>query len=266
MTQYPGVNPNALSKSIQAYLNEQNILINTHYQKEALKMLVQSLMEVEIRQQTAAARYERNNRRRVYRNGYRESTWQTATGEITLDIPKLRQGSYYPAFLHAEHHLSALTSMAYLAGLDADTVLAWFYRTGIMACTPAEAGDIAAELNQLVEEHQSKLADSKFDYSFLKDIILSIDSHGRRIYRRIVLAVGETTGQQELIAHDVMHESDHAAYDEFVRTLSRRGVFNGVDVVSADAMGSLNAERRRLKTPDVPFFKTSITINLSLAA
>ena len=41
-----------------------------------------------------AAKGARSPRREVQRNGYRERDWDTRTGRIALEIPKLRKGSY----------------------------------------------------------------------------------------------------------------------------------------------------------------------------
>ena len=42
---------------------------------------------------------ERSAERVNQRNGYRERDWQTRAGTVELRIPKLRRGSYFPAFL-----------------------------------------------------------------------------------------------------------------------------------------------------------------------
>jgi transposase-like protein len=48
---------------------------------------------------TGAAHGERSPDRLVQRNGYRHRDWQTRVGTVELRIPKLRRGSYFPAFL-----------------------------------------------------------------------------------------------------------------------------------------------------------------------
>ena len=40
--------------------------------------------------------------RATHRNGYRPRRWDTRAGEIELQIPKLRQGSYFPSFLQPQ--------------------------------------------------------------------------------------------------------------------------------------------------------------------
>lgn len=54
-------------------------------------------MEIEAR--TGVAHGVRSPERLNHRNGYRERPWETRVGRIDLAIPKLRNGSYFPAFL-----------------------------------------------------------------------------------------------------------------------------------------------------------------------
>jgi len=42
---------------------------------------------------------ERSEARTTRRNGYRPRRWDTRVGSIDLQIPKLRQGTYFPALL-----------------------------------------------------------------------------------------------------------------------------------------------------------------------
>jgi transposase-like protein len=71
------------------------------------------LRELEVGELTGAPHGELSPDRLVQRNGYRERDWQTRAGTVELRIPKLRRGSYFPAFLEprrlAEKALTAVT-------------------------------------------------------------------------------------------------------------------------------------------------------------
>jgi len=62
--------------------------------KEALNVLVNSLMDAEVAAQIGAERYERSQDRNNQRNGYRSREWDTRVGTLDLKISKLRKGSY----------------------------------------------------------------------------------------------------------------------------------------------------------------------------
>src|ERR1043165_6629702 len=61
--------------------------------------VLQILMEADVEGLIGAGRHERSGDRLNYRNGYRDRTLDTRLGPLSLRIPKLRQGSYFPPFL-----------------------------------------------------------------------------------------------------------------------------------------------------------------------
>jgi hypothetical protein len=67
--------------------------------REMIGFTAQRLMELEVEGLTGAAHGERNPERITQRNGYRDRPWATRAGTVELRIPKLRKGSYFPAFL-----------------------------------------------------------------------------------------------------------------------------------------------------------------------
>ena len=56
-------------------------------------------LTLQVRCRGTAAKGARTPLRENQRNGYRERDWDTRAGRITLEIPKLRKGSYFPSFL-----------------------------------------------------------------------------------------------------------------------------------------------------------------------
>ena len=68
--------------------------------RESVRWVAQQLMESEVSELIGAELGERRPEdRATHRNGYRPRRWDTRAGEIELQIPKLRQGSYFPSFL-----------------------------------------------------------------------------------------------------------------------------------------------------------------------
>ena len=79
---------------------------------EMIGFAAERLMALETEALVGAAPGERSAERRNQRNGYRDRDWQTRAGTVDLRIPKLRHGSYFPAFLEprrmAEKALTAV--------------------------------------------------------------------------------------------------------------------------------------------------------------
>jgi putative transposase len=68
--------------------------------RAAVEAVCAQLMEGEVSELVGAELGERRpDDRATHRNGYRPRRWDTRAGEIELQIPKIRQGSYFPSFL-----------------------------------------------------------------------------------------------------------------------------------------------------------------------
>jgi transposase-like protein len=110
------------SAAMLAYLRQAGAGLDPDFLREAVRVMSELLMEIEVKQQIGADRYERSEERTTYRNGYRERAWQTRVGEIPLKIPKLREGSYFPSLLEprrrAEQALLAVIQEAYIQGVS----------------------------------------------------------------------------------------------------------------------------------------------------
>ena len=67
--------------------------------REAFRLVAQELIELEAAQAVGATRYERSETRTTHRNGSRTRLLSTKAGDVELHIPKLREGSFFPALL-----------------------------------------------------------------------------------------------------------------------------------------------------------------------
>jgi transposase-like protein len=91
--------------------------------REAVKAVAAELMELEVSDLIGAERGKRRPADRVtHRNGYRARRWDTRAGEIELQIPKIRQGSYSASFLEprrcSEQALLRVVQQAYLCSVS----------------------------------------------------------------------------------------------------------------------------------------------------
>ena len=76
--------------------------------REALRVLVEGIMDAEVSSRIGAEYGERSPERVTQRNGYRSRAWDTRVGTMDLHIPKLREGSYFPSLLEPRRRKSSL--------------------------------------------------------------------------------------------------------------------------------------------------------------
>ena len=87
--------------------------------REALRVLVEEIMEADVSSRTGAGYGERNPDRVTQRNGYRSRAWDTRVGTMELQIPKLREGSYFPEPIGATASQRArVIQQAYVEGVS----------------------------------------------------------------------------------------------------------------------------------------------------
>ena len=65
--------------------------------REGLRVLMRAVMEAEVVNKTGAGLGERSPERITHRNGYRDRPWDTQVGTLELQVPKVREGSYFPS-------------------------------------------------------------------------------------------------------------------------------------------------------------------------
>ena len=82
----------------------------------------QQLIDAEAAHTIGADRYERTHDRVAVRNGTRPKTLATTAGDLQLQIPKLRAGSFYPSLLERRRRvdvaLYAVIAEAYVHGVS----------------------------------------------------------------------------------------------------------------------------------------------------
>ena len=122
--------------------------------RELLGHVAERLMDFEIEQRTGAEYGERSIDRSNSRNGYRDRLWEMRAGSIDLRIPKLRHGSYLPAFLEprrtAEKALVAVVQEAYIQGVSTRSVDELVKAMGMTGISKSQVSRLCSEIDERV--------------------------------------------------------------------------------------------------------------------
>jgi putative transposase len=187
---------------------------------------------------------ERSNRR----NGYRERAWDTRLGTMALQIPKLRQGSYFPDWLleprrRAEKAIVQVVAEASLQGVSVRRIENLVQALGIDRLSKSRVAEMAQELDQLVAAFRTRPLDGgPFAYLWIDAQTQRCRDGGRVVNVATVNAIGvNAEGHREILGCEVITSEDGAGWTAFLRDLVARGLSGVRLVVSDDHAGLTQA-------------------------
>ena len=208
--------------------------------REAVAVLAEAVMDHEVSAQVGAGYGERSEMRTTRRNGYRPRRWDTRVGSIDLQIPKLRQGSYFPALLEprrrAERALLAVVQQAYVEGVSTRRVDDLVRSLGCEGISKSQVSRICSELDTVVTSFLGRPLDSgPYRYLWLDALTQRVREEGRIARVSVVVATAvNVEGKREVLGIDVGTSEDGAFWLAFLRGLVARGL-SGVELVTSDA-------------------------------
>ena len=223
------------------------VLLDEHADviREAVKAVAAELMELEVSDLIGAEHGERRPQdRATHRNGYRARRWDTRAGEIELQIPKIRQGSYFPSILEprrrSEQALLAVIQQAYVCGVSTRRVDQLVESLGLRV-SKSEVSRICGVLDEHVEAFRTRPLEGRYPYVFLDAKVEKVRDGGRVVNKALVIAHGvHETGRREILGIDVGEAETEAFWTDFLRGLVARGLV-GVQLAISDAHAGLKA-------------------------
>src|SRR5258707_10984301 len=139
--------------------------------REMIGFAAQRLMALESETLCGAGHGERSADRRNQRNGYRDRDWETRAGTVELRIPKLRRGSYFPAFLEprrlAEKALTAVVQEAYVQGISTRSVDDLVRAMGMEGISKSQVSRLCGEIDERVQTFLSRPIEGEWPYVWL---------------------------------------------------------------------------------------------------
>lgn len=211
------------------------------FMRDAMQLVLQELIELEATQHIGAARYERNETRSTHRNGSRARLLSTKAGDVELQIPKLREGSFYPSLLEPRRRIDralwAVIMEAFVHGVSTRKVDDLVTALGIDAgVSKSHVSRICGELDGAVTEFRERRLDHvEFPYVFLDATYVKAHDGARVVSKAIVVATGVAAdGNREVLGLAVGDSEDKAFWTAFLRSLRARGL-GGVRLVISDA-------------------------------
>lgn len=180
---------------------------------EIVRRGFQDLLEAEVSALTGAQLHERcPDQRSTHRNGYRQRLLTTQVGDLSLAIPKLRQGSFFPDWLEPRRRVDKALYAVVMEALG-----------GASRISKSEVSRICQGLDEQVKAFLGRPLDhARFPYVYLDATYL----HGRLgqnmqvVSRAVVVAIGiNELGYREVLGIAVGDSEAEGFWRQFLGSL-----------------------------------------------
>ncbi len=175
------------------------------------------------------------------RNGYRERNLVTCVGDITMRIPKLRTGSFFPEdvverYQRVDRAVVAAVAEMYATGTSTRKVQRVAERLGISRLSKDQVSAIAGNLDADVAELLGRdLGESPMPYPWLDATYVKCRRGGRVVSTAVVTAIGcDGDGWRRVLGLSVVDAESYDSWPSFLQGIRDRGA-RGVQLVVSDA-------------------------------
>jgi transposase-like protein len=217
------------------------------YLPELIRTVVNTAMKVERQKHLGAELYERSEDRRGHANGYKDKTVKTRVGEITFDIPQVREGGFYPEALEkglrSERALTLTLAEMYVQGVSTRKVaiiLEQLCGSGVSSGAVSQAVKLLDE--KLEQWRQGALGE--IVYLYLDARYEKVRQDGQVRDAAVLIAVGvDVSGHRKVLGVSISLGEQEIHWRTFLESLVRRGL-RGVKLVISDDHSGLKAARQ----------------------
>jgi putative transposase len=173
------------------------------YLPELIRILVNAAMQAERQKHIGAGPYERTPDRQGYANGYKPKTVQTRVGNITFDVPQVREGDFYPGALEkglrSERALTMTLAEMYVQGVSTRKVKAITEQLCGVSISSSQVSRAASQLDDVLEAWRNRPL-GEYAYLYLDARYEKVRLDGQVRDAAVLIAAGVNwEGQREIL-------------------------------------------------------------------
>jgi putative transposase len=213
---------------------------------DLIRILINTAMQAERQKYLKADPFERTPERSGHANGYKPKTLKTRLGEITFDIPQVREGGFYPEALEkglrSERALTMTLAEMYVQGVSTRKVAAITEQLCGTAVSSAQVSRATALLDETLEAWRKRPL-GEIVYLYLDAQYQRVRQDGQIRDTAILIATGVNQGGKRTIlgVSSALGEQE-VHWRSFLQSLVTRGL-SGVQLIISDDHSGLKAAR-----------------------
>jgi transposase-like protein len=213
---------------------------------ELIRIVINAAMQGERQQYLGAAPYQHSPQRNGHANGFKPKTVKTRLGEISFDIPQVREGGFYPQALEkglrSERALNLALAEMYVQGVSTRKVTAIVERLCGSSVSSTLVSQAAALLDETLEAWRNRPL-GEMVYLFLDARYEKVRRDGQIRDAALLLGVGvDGGGHRHVLGVSVSLGEHEIHWRTFLQSLVQRGLC-GMQLITSDDHPGLKAAR-----------------------
>jgi len=214
--------------------------------KASLTLVLNSYMENERDAFIQASRYERNDRRSDYRNGYYERELIVPAGNIRLKVPRTRSGEFstdvFEKYERCDQALMISMLEMVVNGVSTRNVTKVVEQLCGKSVSKSMVSNLTKDLDPVVQEWVNRpLNVMIFNYIYVDAMYIKVRENNRVVSKAVYIALGvNDKNKREIIGLKVDHAESEESWSEFFESMKSRGLQSPKLIIS-DAHAGLKA-------------------------
>ena len=222
-----------------------------------LQESINCILRAESTEQLKAEPYERSEERTGSRNGFRDRPLTTRIGQITLKVPKHRNGEPFRTFVfdnYCRSEAALIITMAEMCinGVSTRKVSQVMETLCGKSFSKSTVSEACKELDEKVKEFRNRPLTGEYPFMTIDATYFKVRENSKVISKAFMIAYATNSeGHREIIGFGIYRNESKETWNDFLKGLKARGL-TGVRMITSDAHeGIIDAISKQF--PDVPW-------------
>lgn len=236
----------ARKQLIQSFIDDDSIKTANDVHdalKDLFKDALQEMLNAELTEHLGYEKNEYTKDNENYRNGYSQKTVHSTEGDITLDVPRDRQGTFEPIVVEkGQKDISSIEEKIirmYARGMSNQNIYEEMQELYGIKVTPDMVTSITDKIIPEIREWQKRQLEEQYAIVFVDATYFSVKQEGVVVKKAVYIALGVTmTGEKEILGFYIGDSESAKYWTSILNEIKNRGV-KDILILCADGLKGL---------------------------
>ena len=211
--------------------------------KDLFKDTLQEMLNAELTEHLGYEKNEYTNNNQNYRNGYSQKTVHSSEGDITLNIPRDRQGSFDPIVVEkGQKDISNIEQKIikmYARGMSNQNIYEEMQELYGVKVSPDMVTAITDKIIPEIREWKKRQLEEQYAIVFVDATYFNVKQDGIVVKKAVYIALGVTmTGEKKILGFYIGDSESAKYWTSILNEIKNRGV-KDILILCADGLKGL---------------------------